>query len=239
MRLAIISDIHGNIHALEQVLVDIHQQAPDRLICLGDLVGYGVFPNEVIDTIRDREIPTIMGNYDDGVGYDRDDCGCVYQDAEADRLGKLSLHWSREHVREDNKAYLRALPEQMRETIGEQRVLFVHGSPRRMNEYLYEDRPDATFERIAADADANVILFGHTHLPYTKEIARTLFVNTGSVGKPKDGNPQAGYVLIDFVQASPVVEFRRLDYDVNAAVEAIRSSRMPDHFADVLASGGQ
>ena len=90
MRIAIFSDIHGNIHALNAVLHDIDRQALDRVYCLGDLVGYGAYPNEVIETIQGRGIPTIMGNYDDGVGFDRDECGCAYTDPEMKRLGDIS-----------------------------------------------------------------------------------------------------------------------------------------------------
>jgi predicted phosphodiesterase len=117
------------------------------------------------------------------------------------------------------------------------RLLLVHGSPRKINEYLYEDRPQATFERIAKLAGTEVLLYGHTHLPYEKKVAGTLFVNTGSVGKPKDGDPRAGYVLLT-ANRRPKVEFRRVPYDLSAAVRAIRDSELPDAFADLLEIGG-
>src|SRR5512142_1024222 len=106
MRIAIFSDIHGNIHALDAVLDDIDRQAPDRVYCLGDLVGYGALPNEVIETVRARGIPTIMGNYDDGVGFDRDECGCAYRDPMEKERGERSLAWTKAHVTADNKAFL-------------------------------------------------------------------------------------------------------------------------------------
>jgi len=141
MRVATFSDIHGNVHALQAVLADIDRQRPDRIFCLGDLVGYGAFPNEVVELIRERGIPTVMGNYDDGVGFDRDDCGCAYTNPEMRRLGDLSLAWSKELVTPENKAFLRPLLSQVRFEARGRRVLLVHGSPRRINEYLYEDRP--------------------------------------------------------------------------------------------------
>ena len=88
LRIAVFSDIHGNRHALEAVLKDIDAQEPDRIYCLGDLVGYGAFPNDVIEAIRSRGIPTIMGNYDDGMGFDKDECGCAYTTPESRRLGR-------------------------------------------------------------------------------------------------------------------------------------------------------
>jgi putative phosphoesterase len=237
MKLAILSDIHANYQALEAVWADLEPQRPDAVYCLGDLVGYGADPNEVVDFMRARDIPTLMGNYDEGVGFDLDDCGCVYRDPDDDRRGKASLLWTRAHTSLDAKAYLRELPLNLRLESAGARLLLVHGSPRKLNEYLYEDRPPATFERIAKLAGCDVLLFGHTHLPYQKTVAGTLFVNAGSVGKPKDGDPRAGYVLLE-VGPTPQVEFRRVAYDVAAAAAAIRASGLPPHFSDLLETGG-
>lgn len=234
MKIAVLSDIHANLHALQAVWQDLEAQAPDEVYCLGDLVGYGAHPNEVVEFIRQREIPTVMGNYDEGIGFDLEDCGCVYKDPELERLGDLSLAWSREHTRDENKAYLRQLPLQFRLEERKPHLLLVHGSPRRMNEYLYEDRPQATFERIANLAATDVLLFGHTHLPYTKKVGGTLFVNTGSVGRPKDGDPRAGYLVLE----GRKVEQRRVEYDVAAAAQAIRDSELPNYYADELVAGG-
>ena len=238
MRLAVLSDIHGNIHALQAVWDDIRAQMPDAVMCLGDLVGYGAFPNEVIDFVRHPAIPVLMGNYDDGVGYDRDDCGCVYKDPLDDALGHQSLLWTRERVTTEHKAYLRSLPFDRRETYAGHRVRLVHGSPRKINEYLYEDRPESVFRNVARVAEADVLFFGHIHLPYQKRVDQTLFVNDGSVGKPKDGDPRAGYVIAEF-RPRLDIQFRRVAYDVAAAAQAVRQSGLPEHFADLLETGGQ
>ena len=238
MRLAVLSDIHANLHALQAVLADVDRVGADALVCLGDLVGYGAYPNEVVDYVRLRGIQTVMGNYDVGVGFDLDDCGCVYRDPEEDRRGRQSLWWTRQSTVPDHKEYLRQLPMHIREEVDGLRLLFVHGSPRRINEYLYADRPEATFEHIAQVAGCDVLFFGHTHLPYQKWVGRTLFVNTGSVGKPRDGDPRAGYVIVEF-NHRPKVEFRRVTYDVAAASRALREAGLPPHFADLLENGGR
>lgn len=237
MKVAILSDIHGNLHALQAVWEDIEAQKPDEIYCLGDLVGYGAYPNEVVEFIRDRGIPTVMGNYDEGVGFDLHDCGCVYRDPVKDRLGKQSLMWSRQQTGDANKKILRSLPMQIRLEDRRPHLLLVHGSPRKMNEYLYEDRPAATFQRIQKVAGTDILLFGHTHLPYQKEVNGTLFINTGSIGKPKDGDPRAGYVLLT-LDNNVSVDYRRVQYDVEAAAEAVRASGLPHYFADLLVSGG-
>lgn len=237
MRLAIFGDVHGNLPALDAVLADIHRQHVDAVYCLGDLVGYAPFPNEVIDRIRAAEIPTIMGNYDDGVGFERDECGCAYRE-EGERLrGQRSLEWTKGVVTPDNKALLRTLLPRIRLTVDGKRVLLVHGSPRKMNEYLFEDRPLSSFERLAATSDADVIVFGHTHKPYTKLVNGVWFVNAGSSGKPKDGNWQPCYAVLDLA-TDPPATFVRVPYDVAAVAGAIRASDLPDEFAADLEHGG-
>jgi putative phosphoesterase len=239
MRVAIISDIHGNIGALDAVLDDLRQQeAVGAVYCLGDLVGYAAFPNEVIDRIRNENIPTIVGNYDDGVGFDRDECGCAYRDPEEQRLGDLSLRWTQRTVTSEGKAFLRALQAEIRFEADGKRFRLVHGSPRRMNEYLFEDRPLSSFQRLAASSDCDVLIFGHTHKPYTKRVDGVLFLNAGSVGKPKDGDPRACYVMLD-TTGDVTVEFRRIAYDIATMAAAIRASELPDKFADDIETGGR
>jgi putative phosphoesterase len=235
MRIALFSDIHGNLQALEAVLVDLRAQKPDATYCLGDLVGYGANPNEVTETIRREGYPTIVGNYDDGVGFDRDDCGCAYRDDGERERGHRSLDWTRSRVTTENKAFLRTLVKEIRFVADGRRILLVHGSPRKINEYLFEDRPIASFERLAASSNADIIAFGHTHKPYVKEAGGVTFVNTGSVGKPKDGDWRACYTLIEDGRAT----FRRVDYDVTAAAGAIHAAGLPPEFAADIESGGR
>jgi putative phosphoesterase len=238
MRLAIISDIHANWHALQAVWADVERQHLDAVYCLGDLVGYGAFPNEVVAFIRQMRIPTVMGNYDEGVGFDMDDCGCAYRDRASREHGQQSLMWTRANTTDENKAFLRDLPMQIRLEEQRPRMLLVHGSPRRINEYLYEDRPKESFERLAKLAGSDVLCYGHTHLPYFKQVGKTLFINTGSVGKPKDGDRRAGYVLLEMGR-NPRPNIRRVAYDVEAAAAAVRQSGLPPVFAEQLEAGRQ
>jgi putative phosphoesterase len=239
MRIAIISDIHSNLQALEAVLTDLSAQPEiDRIYCLGDLVGYGPDPNGVVARIRELGVPTVMGNYDDGIGFERGDCGCAYKTDVDRRIGELSVSWTEQHTTANSKAFLRTLLPEIRVTVDEKRVLLVHGSPRRINEYLFEDRDLRSFQRLAAGADADVIVFGHTHIPFTKDVEGVLFVNAGSVGKPKDGDPRACYTLLDIDASRIAVRFRRIVYDVSAVAAAIQQSGLPNELADQLVSGG-
>ena len=237
--IAIFSDLHGNSAATEATLAAIDVAAPDAVYCLGDLVGYGARPNETVELIREREIPTIMGNYDDGVGFDRDDCGCAYKDKDEEARGQASLMWSRQVTTEENKAYLRTLLPEIRFETDGHRFRLVHGSPRRMNEYLFADRDPRSLERIAMSADCDVLVFGHTHQPWVREIAGVLFVNEGSVGKPKDGDPRAAWALFEIEPGKPIsLEIRRVAYDIPRMAAAIRDADgLPDHYALDLESG--
>ena len=238
MRIAIISDIHGNLTALEAVLADLRTRPVDATYCLGDLVGYAAHPNEVTQRIRAEGIPTIMGNYDDGVGFERDECGCAYTNPVDKELGDRSLAWTKATVTAENKAFLRTLVSEIRFDADGRRVLLVHGSPRRINEYLFEDRPISSFQRLAASSNADIIVFGHTHKRYTKLVDDVLFVNAGSVGKPKDGDWRACYIILDPSDPASPVEFIRVPYDVAREAAAIRASDLPDKFAVDIETGG-
>ncbi len=240
-RIAVFSDPHGNRAAAEAVLAAIDNAAPDAVYCLGDLVGYGACPNETIDLVRGRGIPTVTGNYDDGVGFDRDSCGCAYKDAAEEARGQASLFWSRQATTSGRKAYLRTLAPEIRVEAEGIRFRLVHGSPRRMNEYLFADRDARSLERIASGADCDVLVFGHTHIPWVREVAGTLLVNDGSVGKPKDGDPRAAWALFDVRPGAPVaVEIRRVPYDPAPMAAAIRAADgLPDHFARDIETGGR
>ena len=231
--IACFGDLHGNHLATGAVLADIDLHAPDHLICLGDLVGYGPFPNEVIDLVRARDVPVIMGNYDDGIGYERGDCGCAYRTDSERENGEKSVAWTDQHVTPENKAWLRTLLPEHRLDVNGVRVRIVHGSPRKMNEYLFEDRDPASLRRIAAGADCDVLVFGHTHKPWSRMIDGVLFVNAGSVGKPKDGDPRACWVLLDISAAGEVmVTFKRVSYDIATVAAAIRQQPgLPDLYA--------
>jgi putative phosphoesterase len=237
-RITVFGDIHANLPALEAVFADMQARGADNLYCLGDLVGYGVWPNEVVAAIRAGEIPTIMGNYDQGVGHDSDDCGCAYRTAEAQALGERSIAWSNAHTSAENKAYLRELVANIPLQLGDLKVLLVHGSPRKLNEYLYEDRPESSLERILDAAEADVLVCGHTHLPYHRLLGSGRHViNAGSVGKPKDNDPRACYLMLSADGRDLTVEFIRVPYDVEKAAQAIEATDMPHEFAEMLRQG--
>lgn len=253
MRIALFSDIHANLPALEAFFKSVDGQKPDAIYCLGDLVGYNIWPNEVINEIRKRGIPTIAGNYDFGIGRMSDDCGCAYKTDIEKSNGSVSISYTNEIVKDDERKYLRTLPAHIKVEFqlnnDKLNLLLVHGSPRKINEYLFEDRDEKSLLRIMHDADADIMCFGHTHKPYHRIVEdvqeqATRFrhaINIGSVGKPKDGNPKGGYVILTINENSSIgnkeaiqVEFVRFEYDVEKAAKAVENSPLPNDYAESL-----
>ena len=256
MRIALFSDIHANLPALEAFFKDVDSRKPDAIYCLGDLVGYNIWPNEVINEIRKRKIPTIAGNYDFGIGRASDDCGCAYKTDTEKANGSVSISFTNKLVNPEERKYLRTLPAHIKVEFqlnnDRLNLLLVHGSPRKINEYLFEDREEKSLLRIMQDADADIMCFGHTHKPYHRVLNsvdenKNHFrhaINIGSVGKPKDGDKRGCYVMITIndysnttVSESIGVEFIRFDYDVEKAAKAVEDSPLPNDYAESLRKG--
>ena len=147
MKLAVFSDIHGNMQGLHAVRKDIETRGADVVWCGGDLVGYGADPGEVVEEIQRRGIPTIMGNYDDGIGYFRIACGCDYPNETAMEQGQRSIAWTKANTSEAHKRYLRNLPYKLQREFEGHQVVLVHGSPDVLNEYLFVDVADEVFQK--------------------------------------------------------------------------------------------
>jgi predicted phosphodiesterase len=248
MPIALISDIHANLPALDAVLGDIGRRSGiDATFHLGDLVGYAPWPDEVVARLRDDRIAGISGNYDSTVGLNYKHCGCKYEDLRQEELSHVSFEWTKAHSSAETKAYLAALPFRidLRPLGGHASgptVVLVHGTPTLNTVYWTEDRSDdfcLKMARLAGLKAADVIAFGHTHKPWHREIEGIHFVNTGSVGRPKDGDWRAGYVLLDVATSGVSAEFVRVEYDVDQAARAILDSDLPDDFAEYLRTGGK
>jgi predicted phosphodiesterase len=259
-RIAIFSDVHGNLPALDAVLADIEREGIPEVYCLGDLVGYGPDPAGVVRRVRALGIPTIRGNYDDGIGNRRGQCGCYYVTEQAKSDGAASYAFTDAALDDVDHRWLAALPDDLRLEHDGVHVLLAHGSPRKINEYLLLDRKDDQLARLADQAEADVVCVGHIHIPYHRKLTaadgRTVhYVSSGSVGKPKDGDPRAGWVELligpeaevsgrapqdhALAQASNTKTWigavvHRIDYDVEAVAEAMIEAGLPGTLAQAL-----
>lgn len=268
-RIAILSCIHGNIAALEAVWDDLNSQGVDQVCCLGDLVGYGPFPNEVIRFVQKENIPTVLGCWDEGIGMERADCGCKFITEEDEKHGHAAFEWTRSRVTEANRKFLGGLYFGRRLTdTAAGTLLFVHGSPRSTGEYLMESTHDLILFERAAAGDCDVLICGHTHVLFARQLEGEmrvtaelgvkdaiqtglglvkkvpprevrlqpkLLINAGSVGEPRHGGPEATYVI--FNTETKDVEIRSVAYNVQATVNALKKSGLPEIFATRLQQG--
>lgn len=247
MRYALISDIHANLPALDAVLADIDMARVDAIYHLGDLVGYAPWPNEVVARLAERGVPGVAGNYDSTVATGYKHCGCRYEDSQQEALSHVSYEWTREHVSSETKQFLGGLPFRIDIRprgghVAGPTITLIHGNQALNTVYVTEDRSDEFLAKMGQGVGArsgDVVAFGHTHKPWHRIVDGVHFVNTGSVGRPKDGDWRAGYVLLTVEAADVRVEFRRVEYDVERAAGAIIESTLPDEFAWYLRSGGK
>jgi len=247
VRLALFSDIHGNLPALEAVLADLDRSGDhDAVYHLGDLVGYAPWPNEVVAVLRERGIQGVAGNYDSTVAFHHEHCGCKYEDPVQEQLSHLSFSWTLQHTTAGAKAWLGSLPFRLDvRPLGGHRsgptLRLVHGNPVLNTVYWTSDRSEDFCLKMAGHLGAregDVLAFGHTHRPWHRVVDGIHFINTGSVGRPKDGDWRAGYVLVTMGDGRVEVEFRRVEYDLARATAAILDSTLPDAFAPYLETGG-
>jgi len=233
-QVAVITDVHANLPALEAALARIDELGIERIYCGGDLVGYGPHPNAVCALIADRAIPTIYGNYDHAIARDHDDCGCAYVTPEDRELGQRSVEWTLANTDRASKDFMRGLLFDLRFEVGSKAVHLVHGSPRKVNEYLFEDKPASLYERLAAAESGDALVFGHTHKPWVRAHGGVLFVNCGSVGKPKDGDPRGAFALLEDAGGRLEVTIERVGYDAEAVAGEVRAAGLPSEYADRL-----
>jgi putative phosphoesterase len=234
-RVAVITDIHANLPALQAALARIDQLGIADVYCGGDLVGYGPHPNEVCALIQERAIPTIYGNYDYAIARDLEDCGCAYVTPHDRELGQQSVNWTLANTDQRSKDFMRDLPFDLRFDLGGHKVHLVHGSPRKVNEYLFEDKPASLYERLAAGETDDVLVFGHTHKPWVHDFGGVRFVNCGSVGKPKDGDPRGAFAVLEATPNEVRASIERVAYDADAVAAEVRDAvGLPDEFADKL-----
>lgn len=230
MRIAALSDIHGNLYSLMRVLEDIDNENVDKIICLGDLVGYGPHPNEVVALIKRREIPCLKGNYDASV-VDGD-----YTFIRETTTNSFALPWAVDEVRASNKFYLNSLPERFDYEINGLKISFVHGSPNAINEYLFEDKENTL--NVLKDFDGDVLVCAHTHRCCFKKYDDKYFISTGSAGKPLSGTPDASYCILEISDSGNLnVKFKTVPYEYKRIVKDAEMLKFPSSLIHSFETG--
>jgi putative phosphoesterase len=241
MKLALIGDVHANLPALEVVLDHARQQEVEAIWNIGDFVGYGAFPDEVVKRLIKEKAISIIGNYDRKV--------LKYPKKKKKwRKSKMpqkwfAFKWAYENLSKKSRKYLLSLPEEIRLIEGGKHILLTHGSPASNEEHLTPDTPEQRLRELARMTEsenipkADVIICGHSHREFVRQVEATWFINTGSVGRPDDGDPRACYATLQLDHQGMRAKHYRLKYDVDRAVVAIREKGLPEVFAQMLIQG--
>lgn len=234
MKIAFLGDIHGNIEALNAAYDAAMKENPDKAYHLGDLGGYAPFVNEVVDFLIERGIEGVQGNYDEAVAFDKEHCGCRYEDPLHSEMARMSFEWTKKHASRESKDYMARAPFDISFSSNGLKVSIFHATPFKNNLYWHEDRDDRFFLDMARRANADIMIYGHTHIPYRKDMGGKVFINAGSVGKPKDGDARACLTIVEILSGAVNSYFIRTPYDVDKTAQAIVESGLPAYFAERL-----
>lgn len=229
MKIAFISDIHSNLEALDSVLKDIKSQKVQKVICCGDIVGYGPNPNECCYIIESMKMPAVMGNHD-FASVDLKDLAKFNEQAQE------ALHWTNKTLLKESKEFLKKLPKSYEEKAGGFTVHIVHGSPDdELYDYVLPSRDDYELQNFLSKTKSDILVVGHSHVPFVKRYGRKVVINAGSVGQPRDNRPEAAYAILDTVTLS--VDIRRINYDIARTANKIITAKLPRFLANRLFEG--
>ncbi len=235
MRVAVMADIHANLPALRAVMAHAARHKVAALWHLGDAVGYGAFPEEVVAFLRQEAALSVIGNYDCRVlEFERE---AEVEEGLLDPEKVLAWRWAYEQLSPESRAYLRTLSQQMRVRVKGHRILLLHGSPTSMEEGLDAETPKRRLKELADIVKDDVLLCAHSHRPFARQVKGVWFVNPGSVGRPDDGDPRASYVILKLKRGLLEIKHYRVAYDAERAARAIRQHGLPETFAQMVLQG--
>jgi len=239
IQIAVFSDVHGNLPALEVVLKDIEKRGIRQRFCLGDLVDFAPWGNEVIEKIRSLNIPCLMGNHDERIAFNIPVVPLSKHSVEETNARFIAIDHSKKHITEENKKFLSELPFHLKLNykVGEKHwnIQLVHSSLSSNDTYLYESEKDEIFTTMLKDSQSDVIVMGHTHLSFKKQFEnKTWAINCGSVGRSKEENRLASYVVFTLDEEKITPEIIQIPYPIDETVRQIKDSGIPDYYASFL-----
>jgi predicted phosphodiesterase len=238
-RIAVFGGIYSNYLALEDTLQDAQAQGAEAIFCLGDMGAFGPHPDRVFPLLKDAGVLAIQGNYDDSLATGKEDCGCGYTDPQDNHFARISYAYTFRKTASENKAWLGTLPRQRRIRLGRYRTLLCHGSPRTINEFLWESAtPNGLIEKFLRDEAADVILCTHTGIKWHRAFAGDRhLVNVGAIGRPEnDGATNVWYTLLT-ADDELHVEFRPVHYDHEQLACEMADDGLPSEFIETIRTG--
>ncbi len=235
MRIALIGDVHANLPALKAVLDHAYRNGAQGIWNIGDFVGYGPYPEEVVCLLRAENAVSIQGNYDRKTLKVKKKIALWKKSKALEKW--MAFEWAYERLSVGSRRYLRSLPIQRSFDCQGIHILLVHGSPASQDEHLTPDTPAGRFQELADMAGPGLVICGHSHVPFEHRVDKTWFINPGSVGRPDDGDARASYALLELGEGEPKLEHFRIAYDVEAVVQKIHAEGLPEDFAKMFEQG--
>jgi predicted phosphodiesterase len=239
-RIALFGGLYSNYLALEAALKDAKRRGADAIYCLGDLGAFGPYPDRVYPLLRRSGVQCIQGNYDNSLAGGLDDCQCGYTDPRDNYFAKISYNYTFKNTSDENKAWLRSLPGTLRLNVEGRRVLLCHGSPRRINEFLWESTtPDQFLDYLFEESETDIICATHTGIKWHRALTGNRhFINVGVLGRPEnDGTTRVWYTMLSIGTGDVAVEFVPVHYDFEALAQDMRAERLPNEFTETICTG--
>lgn len=247
MKLALFGGLYSNWLALEAAIADAKSRGIESFYCLGDMGAFGPHPDRVFPLLHEHRVRCLRGNYDDSIGHALDDCQCGYTDPRDNYFAAKSYEYTLANTSDENRAWLRELPEQIRLNIDGVRVLLCHGSPRKVNEFIWKSASSTAFlAKLADDFCADVICCTHTGIHWHRKLPPDTdnlrlprhWINVGCLGRPaNDGRTNVWYTIVDIARGRVDVEFVPVDYDYNRLAADMRAEKLPDEFIETVETG--
>jgi len=239
-KVALFGGVYSNYLSLEEVIKSANKKKVDAIYCLGDLGAFGPHPDKVFPILKENNIQVVQGNYDNSIGNDKDDCQCGYTDPGDNYYARLSYDYTYKNTSDEFKKWMKALPVEIRFELGKYKILLCHGSPRQMNEFLWETTSPTHFlEKLCRDYDADIICTTHTGIHWNRKLSGDkYFVNVGVIGRPEnDGNTFVGYTLLELKNDKLNIEYIPVEYNFKKLAEEMRKEKLPEEFVETILTG--
>ena len=238
-QIALFGGVYSNYLALDAAITDARARGISDFYCLGDLGAFGPFPDRVFPILQRQNVQCIQGNYDDSIGNDLDNCQCGYTDQRDNFYANISYQYTQQHTSADNKAFLRHLPRTRIIQVEQTRILLCHGSPRKLNEFLWESTsPDHFLDPFFSQHAVDVIAVTHTGIKWQRQLPSGLFVNVGVLGRPEnDGTTNVWYTILEMSDNKTAVEFVPVEYDYQQLAQDMQNEQLPSEFIDTINTG--
>ena len=239
-KVALFGGVYSNYIALREVIDDAKEKNVDAIFCLGDLGAFGPNPDKVFPPLIENNIRVVQGNYDNSIGNNLDDCQCGYTDPRDNYFAKLSYDYTFKNTSESYKKWMKELPAEIKFELGKYKVLLCHGSPRQMNEFLWETTTPTHFlEKLCGENNADIICVTHTGIHWNRKLSEgKYFINVGVIGRPEnDGNKFVGYTLLEIIDDKIIPNYITVEYDYNKLTGEMRREKLPEQFIETILTG--